>query len=328
MIVCFVASAFDRADVDEIYDRAIRPTLRQLQIRPTRVDRAEHNDDIDDKIFALMRDADFCIADLTYARPSVYYEAGHMSGCGKPVIYISRRDHFRQKDSDPYGNLCVHFDLQMKNIIPWSGPTIAFRTRLRRRVSKIIAPLLRATKTRERDRSYETAYAGLAVSEQLGLLRRFALGMLKARGFSAKRESGIEYQYNPSRLVSVARSRANVYQIINFVPIEGFAASKVAPSWLLSMYPTPDQKNVRQVEPLFIYATLKNVSESVVRSAFPHFFPVGPFVVQQRFDPHTRRSAGRREPPKIIRVAVLPGIRSVPQFKQRLRSLLKAVSFD
>jgi nucleoside 2-deoxyribosyltransferase len=113
-MVCFVASAFDQKDVDAIYDEAIRPALRELKIRCTRVDRVEHNDDIDDKIFALMNAADFCIADLTYARPSVYYEAGYMFGCRKPVIYISRNDHFHTRASDPHGNLRLHFDLQNK----------------------------------------------------------------------------------------------------------------------------------------------------------------------------------------------------------------------
>ena len=38
------------------------------------------NDDIDDKIFALLNSSHLCIADLTHARPSVYYEAGVLHG--------------------------------------------------------------------------------------------------------------------------------------------------------------------------------------------------------------------------------------------------------
>ncbi|HWN65302.1 MAG TPA: hypothetical protein VNN24_06410 [Candidatus Binatus sp.] len=327
MIICFVASALDRADADEIYDTAIRPTLRELKIRPTRVDRIEHNDDIDDKIFALMKAADFCIADLTYARPSVYHEAGYMSGCGKPVIYISRRDHFRARDSDPHGNLRVHFDLQMKNIIGWSGPTNVFRAQLRRRVSKIIVPLLKEHRTREKQRNYETAYAGLAVSEQLGLLGRFARSMLRARGFSARRKQGLEAEHHPTRLVSVARNRAKVHQVINFIPLERFSASQVVPSWLLSFYDSPERSNVRQVDLLFVYATLRNVSDSVVRSAFSRFVPVAPFLLQKRFEPDALQLRGRPTPPKVVHVAVLPGIRSIPEFKERLRSVLRRLTF-
>ena len=87
---CFVASAFHHHDVDTIYDLAIRPVLKELKIRPLRVDRVEHNDDIDDRIFRLIGQSQLCIADLTHARPSVYYEAGYAFGGGKPVIYIAR----------------------------------------------------------------------------------------------------------------------------------------------------------------------------------------------------------------------------------------------
>lgn len=66
---CFVASAFDHDDVDAVYDRAIRPVLREFNVRPFRVDRVEHNDDIDDRIFQLIERSDLCIADLTYGGP-------------------------------------------------------------------------------------------------------------------------------------------------------------------------------------------------------------------------------------------------------------------
>ncbi|MEO7841617.1 MAG: hypothetical protein ABIU06_19930 [Anaerolineales bacterium] len=91
---CFIASAFGHDDVDAIYDRCIIPILRKLSVTPLRVDRVEHNEDIDNKIFELLDSADFAIADLTYARPSVYYEAGYAAGKLKPVIYIAKRDHF------------------------------------------------------------------------------------------------------------------------------------------------------------------------------------------------------------------------------------------
>jgi nucleoside 2-deoxyribosyltransferase len=97
---CFVASALGCSDVDRIYDRVVRPTLNEISIKPVRVDRVEHNDDMDDKICALIRSADICIADLTYARPSVYYEAGYAFGLGKPVIYIVKGDHFTPKPNE------------------------------------------------------------------------------------------------------------------------------------------------------------------------------------------------------------------------------------
>jgi len=68
-ITCFVASAFGKADVDKIYKNIIYPTLKRMNIKCHRVDKIEHNEDIDDKIIELINKCDFCIADLTYARP-------------------------------------------------------------------------------------------------------------------------------------------------------------------------------------------------------------------------------------------------------------------
>lgn len=86
---CFVATAFGRDDVDEVYDKCVRPALKRLHVQPSRVNRVEHNEDIDNKIFELLNAADFAIVDLTYSRPSVYYDAGYAFGTGKPVIYIA-----------------------------------------------------------------------------------------------------------------------------------------------------------------------------------------------------------------------------------------------
>ncbi len=118
---CFVACAFGFTDVDAIYDSVIDPVARELDIQLLRVDRIEHNLDIDDKILLLMDESDLCIADLTYARPSVYFEAGYMEGRGKPVVFTCRSDHFpdhiRFNLEDSSDNLRVNFDLQWKGWI-------------------------------------------------------------------------------------------------------------------------------------------------------------------------------------------------------------------
>lgn len=149
---CFVASAFEREDVDEIFDSVVKPVLKAENMRAMRVDRVEHNDDIDDKILALIADCDFAIADLTYARPSVYFEAGRISGLGKPVVYMVRNDYLRQ----PAGDLKVHFDLQMKNIIGWSKPGLTLRNRLGSRIRHVTRPLFA-----EKDRQEVLKFQGV-----------------------------------------------------------------------------------------------------------------------------------------------------------------------
>lgn len=139
-----MACAFGKDDVEEIYQNAVLPVLKSMEITPYRVDQIEHNDDIDDKIIELILKCDICIADLTYARPSVYYEAGYFKGLGKSIIFIARKDHFSPKAEDLYGNLKIHFDLQMKNIIQWSSTkrVDTFKKKLLSRLKLISKPLL------------------------------------------------------------------------------------------------------------------------------------------------------------------------------------------
>jgi hypothetical protein len=167
---CFVACAFGKEDVDEMYDNAIVPVLNSLQILPLRVDRLDHNEDIDDKIFQLLNESDFCITDLTFARPSAYYEAGYATGSGKPVIYTVRSDHFYPKLDDPHGHLRVHFDLQMKNIIPWKSPTETFKNKLLIRIRKVTRQTLIRINLEARVRADEERFNTLSQYEQESII--------------------------------------------------------------------------------------------------------------------------------------------------------------
>ena len=99
---CFVAIAFGQKDTDAIFS-ALRKTLGPLGVNAQRVDRIEHNDNIDTRIISEIEAADLVIADLTYARPSVYFEAGYAQRA-IPVIFTARSDHFRERDNDPNGH--------------------------------------------------------------------------------------------------------------------------------------------------------------------------------------------------------------------------------
>jgi nucleoside 2-deoxyribosyltransferase len=119
---CFVAMAVGRTDTDRVYDRYIAPTLRAAKILPVFMGRLEHNDDIDKRIIHEIEACDLAIADLTYARPSVYFEAGYAQR-EVPVIYTAQQSHLRPRPNDEFGNFRVHFDLLMRNIVPWSSPS-------------------------------------------------------------------------------------------------------------------------------------------------------------------------------------------------------------
>lgn len=188
---CFVASAFGKEDVDAIFDKCISPTLKKLSIKPMRVDRVEHNDDIDNKIMALLEEANLAIADLTYARPSVYFEAGYAAGRGKPVIYIARGDHFRARDNDPEGLLRVHFDLQMKNIISWSKANDAFSMRLEKRLKHVLKPLIKQRRINDNIKLERADFQSQSENSKLDIIKTKAASLLKSRSFSfPKPESG------------------------------------------------------------------------------------------------------------------------------------------
>lgn len=188
-IKCFIASAFDREDVDKIYDRVILPLLKEMEIIPLRINRIEHNENIDQKIIELIIESDFCISDLTYARPSVYYESGYAER-NIPVIYISRRDHFRQKDSDISGNFCIHFDLQKKNIIPWvEGNTITFSKNLKSRITFVTKPILKKLREESKQKDDEDKFNKLSQADKLSLLFSNTRKMLLSDKYKIEKDS-------------------------------------------------------------------------------------------------------------------------------------------
>lgn len=137
-IQCFIAVRFGEDDTDAVYNK-MASTVDQLGLKPRRIDRIEHIENINLKILSELGDADIVIADLTYARPSVYYEAGYAQR-KIPVIYTCRKDHLHNKED----SLRVHFDVDRYNIIFWENPNdISFVPNLKARLQSVIADLVK-----------------------------------------------------------------------------------------------------------------------------------------------------------------------------------------
>jgi hypothetical protein len=167
---CFIASAFGYSDVDNIYDKSIISILRELGVKPLRVDKIIHNDRIDTKIIRLIYECDFGIADLSYARPSVYFEAGLIEGMGKQVIYIVRKDHFKPKSDDIFGNERIHFDLLTKNIIDWTQPNKLFSSKLKKRINLILKTVNAQLKDRKNEIESKNNFNKLSLNDRIKLL--------------------------------------------------------------------------------------------------------------------------------------------------------------
>ena len=118
----FVAMWFSD-ELRPAFENAMKPALLACGYEPPfRVDDLEHEarasqpdfqPRIDDRIIAEIRRARFVVADITGARPAVYYEAGFAMGLGIPVLWTGRNATFSE-------DKC--FDTQQFGHIVWAEP--------------------------------------------------------------------------------------------------------------------------------------------------------------------------------------------------------------
>jgi len=111
----FVASAIGRTDTDGLYEKVFKPTCAEFGLDAVRVDLSEPESTITEAILQGIQVAECVIADLTYARPSVYFEAGFGGGLGVPLLLTCRMDHQKGLDDSER----VHFDLEQYKISFW-----------------------------------------------------------------------------------------------------------------------------------------------------------------------------------------------------------------
>ncbi len=87
----FIAMPMSPKDqqLEDVLD-GIKEAARKCGLNAERVDEAQSNERITDRILESIRKAEFVIVDLTNSRPNVFYEAGYAHGIGKIPIYIAR----------------------------------------------------------------------------------------------------------------------------------------------------------------------------------------------------------------------------------------------
>jgi nucleoside 2-deoxyribosyltransferase len=91
------------------------------------VDKAQHNEDINDKIIAEMRRSKFMVSDFTGHRLGVYFEAGFMLGLGRGVIFTCKEGEIGQ----------AHFDTSHRNHVIWKDAA-DLREKLKTRIQGTI----------------------------------------------------------------------------------------------------------------------------------------------------------------------------------------------
>lgn len=123
----FVAMNF-ASSLSDAYDNGIRPAIEtDCGYSPFRVDRAQHNEDINDKIIAEMRKSKFMVADFTGHRAGVYFEAGFMMGLARTVIFTCKEGEIGE----------AHFDTSHRNHVIWKDAA-DLREKLKLRIQATI----------------------------------------------------------------------------------------------------------------------------------------------------------------------------------------------
>jgi len=174
-IICFIACAFNNIEIDLLYENVIKVALDSLNIKHFRVDKLNHNDNIDLKIIELINKADFGITDLTLARPSVYFEAGYLEGQKKPVIYLARKDHFQPIRNDLFGNFKIHFDLITRNIIIWDKLDDELIDIIKKRILLVINPIRLKILEKENNKNQIRLFKSLSIIDRIQLLNELTI---------------------------------------------------------------------------------------------------------------------------------------------------------
>lgn len=107
----FVAMSFDET-LNDAWENGMKTAVEKAGYKPHRVDKEPHLERIDAKIIADIKDSLFLIADVTYQRQGVYFEAGYALGLKLPVIWCVKKDELEK----------VHFDTRQYNHVVWESP--------------------------------------------------------------------------------------------------------------------------------------------------------------------------------------------------------------
>lgn len=111
----------------------LKTSINALDWNAVIIDEVEHNDGIMDRVIAAIRDSAFVVAELTYQKSGVYYEAGFAKALGLEVIHIVSESDFKS----------CHFDVRHLNLIVWKDHAD---------LSKKLTSRVLATKGRATDR--------------------------------------------------------------------------------------------------------------------------------------------------------------------------------
>jgi nucleoside 2-deoxyribosyltransferase len=316
---CFIAMRFGETQTDKVYNRLIKPAVKHLEIVPIRIDRVEHNDNIDQRIMRELKECDLAIADLTFARPSVYFEAGYAER-KVPVIYTSRKDHLKPHDFDTYGNFRVHFDLQMRNIIPWRSEKDAdFARRLKARIKKVVRPILLERANREAANEAADRFSRLSIQSRVRAVREIGSQELRTSGF---REAVIKPSFYPSAPL-FAKGATVVSLSISYATKANLEWEHRSSRNAFDDFPRQDSRKGKTSSPAHVTANWVICSFKKMKTARLH--EIFPYITQQSgsatylfADPFLRGNIS-------VYMHVIDEIKSEDDFRTRMKLLTRTI---
>jgi hypothetical protein len=286
-VKCFVAMAFGKQDCDTLYDKCIAPALKWFKFEPIRIDRREHRDDLNNYIIRMLKESDIALADLTYSRPSVYYEAGFAER-QIPVIYTVRKDHLSR--TQPDDRLWVHFDLEMKKIVPWHDPNDSnFVRRLKGRIAYLAKPII---KQRQKDEVIERdrlRFASLSIASRCQEIYKKFKFMLKSKRYwtasfwdiESRPEfwtySPLRFQTNFNPLIGIKKVNKTC-QICAVLVAESLTKKQIetAIRFISGSSLVKHNEDIIDFEDHFFLCSLRSIPESRLTACFPSAQPMEP----------------------------------------------------
>jgi len=233
---------------------------------------------------------------------------------------LARRDHFRPREDDAAGNFRVHFDLQMKNIIPWTEPNETFKRRLRTRLKHVLRPIFRDRQLAQAKRQEEQRFAATSQNERLMALLNKARSLLRARGYSRigfpeDRPSGWD-PYHAHLQKTFRRSYRQVH-ILARPAVNKAGLDTLAFFW--STFLTREQYDqIKKIESACIVVALRSVRSATLTTLFPSWTPVS-----NRMFLKTDMPSLRDKIPHSGTVVVIDGVKSLQEFTERFREVIK-----
>lgn len=328
--------AFGNKDTDVIFNKYLKPIVRRCGFSPRRVDRILHNDYIDRKIISEIENADICIADLTYARQSVYFEAGYAQR-RIPVLYTCRKDHFLNTEEDKR----VHFDLRQRNIVEWKNEKDTnFPKKFEKRFNHLAQPIIEAYRDNKRKEKERKHFSSLSVQERMIRINEELRKIINGSLF--KHKTYYSYRYKQSQIArnfwkkdafyyKKIKSDLIIFLLNPFLRMNRentlFVYNEIVKNEkdILSIVPKHSLREVKNIRYIGIVYVLNSVNYKTIQSVLDNFS--NPYISNhyKEDDFKTIQLSKKRTLNAHTEFIFLDAIKSISELRQNFIETLKAI---